>query len=81
VSDSGKRRLRLSDKFYWYSPGLDLNDVGYLRRADLMANEVWVGWAELSPKGAFRSYCSSSSGRTSGTSGASGRGRGGQVLN
>jgi hypothetical protein len=56
VSDSGKRRLRLSDKFYWYSPGLDLNDVGYLRQADLQANEAVVGWSEPSPKGPFRSY-------------------------
>lgn len=56
VSDSGKRRLRLSDQFHWYSPGLDLNDVGYLRQADLMANEAAVGWAEPSPKGPFRSY-------------------------
>ena len=30
-------RLRLLDHFHWYSPGLDLNDVGYLRQADVIA--------------------------------------------
>ena len=39
-----------------YSPGLDLNDVGYLRQADVIANQVFLGWAEASPKGIFRSY-------------------------
>jgi hypothetical protein len=56
VSDSGKGRLRLSDQFHWYSPGLDLNDIGYLRQADLMTNEAALGWAEPSPRGPFRSY-------------------------
>ncbi len=53
---SGKGRFRLTDHFHWYSPGLDLNDVGYLRQADLLANQVFVGWSEPSPKGAFRAY-------------------------
>ena len=51
---SGKGRLRLTDHFHWYSPGLDLNDVGYLRQADLMANQVFLGWSEPKPKGPFR---------------------------
>ena len=49
-------RLRLSDHFHWYSPGFDLNDAGYLRQADLVANQVFLGWAESAPKGAFRDY-------------------------
>jgi hypothetical protein len=49
-------RLRLLDHFHWYSPGLDLNDVGYLRQADLIANQVFLGWSETAPKGVFRSY-------------------------
>jgi hypothetical protein len=53
---SGKGRLRLTDHFHWYSPGLDLNDVGYLRQADLKVNQAFVGWSEPSPKGPFRSY-------------------------
>ena len=53
---SDTSRLRLTDHFHWYSPGLDLNDVGYLRQADLIANQVFLGWSETTPKGAFRSY-------------------------
>jgi hypothetical protein len=53
---SESSRLRLLDHFHWYSPGLDLNDVGYLRQADLLANQVFLGWSETVPKGLFRSY-------------------------
>jgi hypothetical protein len=53
---SENSRLRLLDHFHWYSPGLDLNDVGYLRQADLIANQVFLGWSEPTPKGIFRSY-------------------------
>ena len=53
---SDTSRLRLTDHFHWYSPGLDLNDVGYLRQADLIANQVFLGWSETTPKGVFRSY-------------------------
>jgi len=53
---SDTSRLRLTDHFHWYSPGLDLNDTGYLRQADLIANQVFLGWSEPTPKGIFRSY-------------------------
>jgi hypothetical protein len=56
LGTSGKGRLRLTDHFHWYSPGLDLNDVGYLRQADLQVNQAFLGWSEPSPKGPFRSY-------------------------
>ena len=49
-------RLRLTDHFHWYSPGLELNDVGYLRQADVMANQVFLGWVESTPRGIFRNY-------------------------
>ena len=53
---SGKGRFRATSHFHWYSPGLDLNDVGYLRQADIKANQVFLGWAESKPKGIFREY-------------------------
>ena len=56
VGTSGRKRLGLSNHYHWYSPGLDLNDVGYLRQADVKANQLFVGWSEPSPRGAFRSY-------------------------
>jgi hypothetical protein len=56
VGRSESSRLRLLDHFHWYSPGLELNDIGYLRQADLIANQVFLGWSEPTPKGIFRSY-------------------------
>jgi len=53
---SENSRLHLLDHFHWYSPGLDLNDVGYLRQADVIANQVFFGWSETTPKGSFRRY-------------------------
>ena len=49
-------RLRLTDHFHFYSPGFDLNDVGYLRQADVIANQVFLGWSESTPRGVFREY-------------------------
>jgi hypothetical protein len=49
-------RLGITDHFHWYSPGLDLNEVGYLRQADVISNQVFLGWSEPTPKGPFRSY-------------------------
>jgi len=53
---SGKGRFRATSHFHWYSPGLELNDVGYLRQADVKANQVFLGWAESTPRGIFREY-------------------------
>ena len=35
---------------------MDLNDLGYLRQADLIVNQVFVGWSESEPRGLFRTY-------------------------
>jgi hypothetical protein len=53
---SGTSRWGLTDHFLWYSPGLDLNDVGYLRQADVLSNQVFLSWSEPAPKGPFRDY-------------------------
>jgi len=53
---SGKTRWGVTDHYHWYSPGLDLNDVGYLRQADVRANQVFLSWSEPKPKGIFRAY-------------------------
>ncbi len=49
-------RLRFSDRFLWYSPGLDFNDIGYLRRADLLSHQITLGWNESVPRRPFRTY-------------------------
>jgi hypothetical protein len=53
---SNSSRLRLTDHFHYYSPGLELNDLGYLRQADVIANQIFLGWAETEPRGIFRDY-------------------------
>jgi hypothetical protein len=53
---SDTRRLRAANQFHWYSPGLDLNDLGYLRQADVLANRTSLGWSEPRPRRAFRTY-------------------------
>lgn len=40
----------------WRSPGLDLNDAGYLRRADDIFQVFWVGYNVYEPTRIFRSY-------------------------
>ncbi len=49
-------RWRFSNTFAWNSPGLDLNDVGYLRQADSLSNQAAVGYQESEPKGMFRAF-------------------------
>ena len=53
---TANRRLVVSDRVFWYSPGLELNDVGYLRQADLVSNQAFLGWSEPTPRGPFRDY-------------------------
>jgi hypothetical protein len=56
IGREGKNKLHIKDKFAWRSPGFDLNDIGYLRMADGMANQVIIFYHESEPKGFFREY-------------------------
>jgi hypothetical protein len=56
VGRSEQGRLRLMGHFLWYSPGLDFNDMGYLRQADILSNQVRLGWHETVPHRPFRTY-------------------------
>lgn len=54
----GKRsgKLRLTGGFDWRSPGVELNDLGYLRQADYIDQELnFLYWINK-PKGILRSY-------------------------
>lgn len=42
------------------SPGLEFNDIGYLREADIINSTAEVAWVENVPHGIFRSYSISS---------------------
>jgi len=38
----------------WRSPGLELNDLGFLQQADRFIQYFWVGYREFNPVGIFR---------------------------
>lgn len=40
----------------WRSPGLELNDLGYLQNADKIVQFVWIGYREWNPTKLFREY-------------------------
>ena len=54
----GKRsgKLRLTGSLEWRSPGVDLNDVGYMRQADFIEEEVNLVYRVNKPKGILLSY-------------------------
>ena len=52
----GNKRFIFSEKVSWWSPGFDLNDVGYLLMADLIQNLTKVGIRQTEPRGILRNY-------------------------
>ena len=51
----GNAKWSFTETFNWLSPGFDLNDVGYLKQADLMSNETTVEFRQTNPWRLFRS--------------------------
>jgi hypothetical protein len=41
---------------YWVSPGFEVNDVGFLRQADIVRNSLWIGYREFEPGKFLRRY-------------------------
>jgi hypothetical protein len=56
VARYGKSKWLWSESARWMSPGLELNDVGYLRQADAILNQAALSFTEFEPHGVFRSY-------------------------
>ncbi len=52
---SGGGRLRFSTGLTWRSPGLELNDIGFLRSADRLWQHVWASYRITEPFAIFRS--------------------------
>jgi hypothetical protein len=50
----GKGHLRYSMGVTWRSPGLELNDIGYLRYADRIMQWVWAGYRIWKPFSVFK---------------------------
>ncbi len=55
IGRGGNKRLRANGSFMWRSPGLELNDLGFLRQADRMMQTAWVGYSWNKPFSIFRS--------------------------
>ncbi|MDH6358125.1 DUF5916 domain-containing protein [Parabacteroides sp. PF5-9] len=55
VGRKGNSKWNISEKFTWYTPGFDLNDVGYLARADQLHNQTVISFNQNSPWFIFRS--------------------------
>ncbi|MCP5049373.1 MAG: hypothetical protein GY940_19540, partial [bacterium] len=55
-SKFGRGHLRFNTGFTWRSPGLELNDVGFLRDADTSMQWVWVGYQIWKPFSIFRNF-------------------------
>jgi hypothetical protein len=56
VARYGNSKWRASNTLRWMSPGLELNDLGFLRQADLIVDETAAGFEQTAPSGVFRSY-------------------------
>ncbi len=54
----GKRsgKLLVSGELEWRSPGVDLNDVGYMRQADYISEDFDIQYRVNKPKGIFLDY-------------------------
>ncbi|MFW5831429.1 MAG: DUF5916 domain-containing protein, partial [Prolixibacteraceae bacterium] len=54
----GKRsgKFRLTGRLEWRSPGVDLNDVGYMRQADFIEEAVNLVYRVNKPRGILQSY-------------------------
>jgi len=56
IGKDRKGHWRYDAQIQWNSPGLDLNDIGFLRTSDWIEQETSVGYVENEPVGIFRSY-------------------------
>lgn len=46
---AGNSRIRFNGELAWWSPGLELNDIGYLRSADRIMQDWTVAYVVLNP--------------------------------
>ena len=51
----GNVKWSFSETFNWLSPGFDLNDIGYLKQADMLSNETAAEFRQTNPWKLFRS--------------------------
>lgn len=52
----GGGHWRYVGRVAWRSPGLELNDMGYIRQGDIIQQVLWAGYEIWEPFGIFRSF-------------------------
>jgi len=55
IGRRGNAKWTFAETFGWLTPGFDLNDVGYLREADVLNNDTEVTFRQTNPWKIFRS--------------------------
>jgi hypothetical protein len=56
IGKGSKGLLRYSSEINWKSPGLDLNDIGFMQMADLVEQETELSYFVNKPVSIFRTY-------------------------
>ncbi|MDD4031773.1 MAG: DUF5916 domain-containing protein [Bacteroidales bacterium] len=56
IGRKGNHKLQFSESASWYSPGLELNDIGYLSRTDQIQNNLILSYSMTEPGKIFRNY-------------------------
>lgn len=56
IGRSGNSPWNMGISGTWRSPGLELNDVGFLRQADVFMQNSWIGYRSEKPNRIFREY-------------------------
>ncbi|GAB4232244.1 MAG: hypothetical protein Kow00109_04660 [Acidobacteriota bacterium] len=56
IGKGSRGRWRFFERVNWRSPGLELNDLGYLRLADVIQNMSHLRYEMNEPQGIFRQY-------------------------
>ncbi|MXY97523.1 MAG: carbohydrate binding family 9 domain-containing protein [Gemmatimonadetes bacterium] len=56
IGRSGNSPWNMGTSGTWRSPGLELNDVGFLRLADVFMQNSWIGYRSEKPNRIFREY-------------------------
>ncbi len=56
IGKGANGKWRYSANLNWRSPGLELNDIGYLQISDIIDQGLSLAYVENEPKGIFRNY-------------------------
>lgn len=56
VGKGGTGRWRFSENLTWFSPGLDFNDIGYLKTADIITQNSKIGYVVNRPFWLIRDF-------------------------